>query len=197
MAFSVISPTVVGPAEDWVQKAFAQPEPGETTVVLPAEAIAVIRLDEARREITPEAIEQLAPYVPAEGRTHGPWKLLVHKGKIPTPQAVEAEYRRFVRRAGRQAIGRGTRNPRGRQALVAQWVAHYHAEHGHGPTWREVTSAFGWTRLDANMAISRLRRADWLAYTEQPRSLRPGPRYSAKTRKSENAKRDTKPQTEQ
>src|SRR5664280_3018635 len=51
----------------------------------------------------------------------------------------------------------------------------YRERTGHGPSWGELRRYAGWPREVTNNLLPRLRAAGWLAYDDEPGSLRPGP----------------------
>jgi hypothetical protein len=145
---------------------------------LAPEAIALIRLEEARRPVTPEAIAELVPYVPADGRTPGPWMALVSRGLLPTPEAVQEEQARMRERRKARRVGNARARLVGREAEIVEWVAAYRARHAQGPLWREVWDAFEMSRQAGGPILHRLCREGWLHSTRRVRSLRPGARWA-------------------
>jgi DNA-binding IclR family transcriptional regulator len=54
-------------------------------------------------------------------------------------------------------------------------VRGYRERTGHGPSWGELRRQAGWPREVTDNLMPRLRAAGWLAYDDEPGSLRPGP----------------------
>ena len=58
---------------------------------------------------------------------------------------------------------------------AAAYVRGYRERTGHGPSWGELRRHAGWPRQVTDNLMPRLRAAGWLAYDDEPGSLRPGP----------------------
>ncbi|MDA8040137.1 MAG: hypothetical protein M0Z69_13495 [Actinomycetota bacterium] len=77
-------------------------------------------------------------------------------------KAFKAELRREIDHLGQVAAG-----------LVAAVVART----GTGPTWAELGAEMGWRRSwQPEAAVRKLVKAGWLSASDEPRSLRPGPK---------------------
>jgi hypothetical protein len=61
---------------------------------------------------------------------------------------------------------------------AAGLVAARIAREGAAPTWSELCSEMGWPRWwQRNLAVPKLAKAGWLVIGQEPRSLRPGPKW--------------------
>ncbi|MFL1379381.1 hypothetical protein [Nocardiopsis protaetiae] len=117
---------------------------------------------------------------------------LTSKGKLPYPaRAASAPGEGLRIPRPRQAEPRrldGRRNLRTNQAMRAHrivqglepWVAacveDHLAEHGRGPTWRELEAVFGWDRWEGALVIRYLVDQGWLREEEGSPCLLPGER---------------------
>lgn len=107
---------------------------------------------------------------------------LLERGQKPTLEAITgalrdqaAAHQKLTRkRRAQQAIGPAVRHSGPAAALC---VSMYLEHHGTGPRWGELARQFGWSRASANVIIRELAERGWLTYTDEPRSLRPGPNY--------------------
>ncbi|MEV5576354.1 hypothetical protein AB0L06_40515 [Spirillospora sp. NPDC052269] len=174
--FAEAFPEGRSPAQAWVASMFAPSPKGGAKTVLPAEARAMVKLDQAGRQITPEAIRDLAPLVSGEHRHPKIWRRLVRRGALPTEAAMQEL---LTRRTSPEVplTPDEERAADGREAEVAGWVARYVEECGQGPLWSEVFQAFGWRRAQGQFLVRKLQRQDWLVSTSKQRSLRPGSRW--------------------
>jgi hypothetical protein len=70
--------------------------------------------------------------------------------------------------------------------MAAGVVLDFIQQHGEGPAWAQLAGLMGWgpPREHAPL-IYALRELGWLSFTEEPYSLRPGPKY--KTEASDGA----------
>lgn len=110
---------------------------------------------------------------------HRAIRWLVARGQTPTEAATAGRMKATeirlatiaTRRQGAQ-VTVGTDGPRA-AAVVAGVVA----ETGTGPTWHELAAAMDWPhhRPRLERIMRGLARAGWLTFTDQERSLRPGP----------------------
>jgi len=64
--------------------------------------------------------------------------------------------------------------------MAAGVVLDYCQQHGEGPAWAQLAGIMGWgPPREHHPLIHRLADRGWLTFTEEPYSLRPGPRYNA------------------
>jgi DNA-binding IclR family transcriptional regulator len=54
-------------------------------------------------------------------------------------------------------------------------VAAHRERTGAGPSWSDLRRHTGWPREITDGLLGKLREAGWLAYDDEPGSLRPGP----------------------
>jgi hypothetical protein len=59
---------------------------------------------------------------------------------------------------------------------VAAYAEEHLADHGRGPTWRELEAVFGWDRWEGALAIRYLVDQEWLREAEGSPCLLPGER---------------------
>jgi hypothetical protein len=82
-------------------------------------------------------------------------------------------------KAERQAFKAGVRQDADRLGrCAAEVVAAALERDGQAPTWAELGHAMGWSRWQWNLAVKKLAKVGWLVTGTEPRSLRPGPRWS-------------------
>jgi hypothetical protein len=113
-----------------------------------------------------------------ESRARG---FLVGKGMNPTPKAIAARVTQEAERAGKVAHREaviGYAIARCGPAAAAYVAARVEAL-GEGPYWLELARELDWPRSCTSRIVQGLTVAGWLTCTDQPRSLRPGPRYQA------------------
>jgi hypothetical protein len=136
------------------------------------------------REVTPEAVEELAPHVRVTGRPElaevTAFARLVRLGQVPTPGAVRGEMSSLAasearRRALKQAKAAVLDDLASTGRAAAAYVAAHRERTGAGPSWAELRRHTGWPRDITDALLGRLREAGWLAYDDKPGSLRPGP----------------------
>jgi hypothetical protein len=60
---------------------------------------------------------------------------------------------------------------------AAEFTGKFLAENGHGSYWLELCAVMSWDPGMRFYNIPRLKKAGWVTYTDEGRSLRPGPRY--------------------
>lgn len=138
-----------------------------------AEAAARLWLGRLGREVTPAAVAALAPHT-ALANDSGPagnaWRVLVRKGRIPTPELLTATVDRAPAAVEAQAAAL-TADPAGAQA--AQWVHDYRRDRGEGPLWAELSQAMGWevSRPVLTAMLRQLRLAGWITFTTVTHSL--------------------------
>jgi hypothetical protein len=141
-------------------------------------------LARAGREVTPAGVEELAPHVRMTGRPEMPeiqaFARLVRLGQVPTPGAVRGEMVSLAaadarRRALKQAKAAVLDDLEGTGRAVAAYVAAYRERTGAGPSWADLRRHTGWPREITDGLMGKLREAGWLAYDDEPGSLRPGP----------------------
>jgi hypothetical protein len=64
--------------------------------------------------------------------------------------------------------------------MAAGVVLDYRLLYGEGPAWAQLAGIMGWgPPREHGQLIYLLRDRGWLTFTEEPYSLRPGPRYQA------------------
>lgn len=138
------------------------------------------------REVTPQAVEELAPHVRLEGRPEllevRAFARLVRLGQVPTPGAVQAEMAALTARDAQRRRLRDTAAPVTSDTelpTVGRAAADFARQHrertGSGPPWSAVAGHLGLTRDQAQSVMRRLHDAGWLVYNDEPGSLRPGP----------------------
>src|SRR5450756_2763765 len=139
-------------------------------------------LAQTGRAVTAEAVAELAPHVRVTGKPEPhevqAFARLVRRGQVPTAGAVQGEM--ASRSAG---VARWRQLEKTRAATVedltgtgpaaAAYVRGYRERTGHGPSWGELRRYAGWPREVTDNLMPRLRAAGWLAYDDEPGSLRP------------------------
>jgi hypothetical protein len=136
------------------------------------------------REVTPVAVEELAPHVQMTGRPKlaevAAFARLVRLGQVPTRGAVQGEMVSLAaadarRRALKQAKAAVLDDLEGAGRAAAAYVAAHRERTGAGPSWAALRRHTGWPREITDGLMGKLRDAGWLAYDDEPGSLRPGP----------------------
>ncbi|MFW6639105.1 hypothetical protein ACOALZ_03590 [Nocardiopsis algeriensis] len=89
--------------------------------------------------------------------------------RVPRPRRAEAARQDGPRLRARQA-GKAYLLVQGLEPWVVAYVGDHVAEHGRGPTWRELEAAFGWDRWKGALAVRYLVDRGWLR--EEPDSPR-------------------------
>ncbi|MGI5292991.1 hypothetical protein ACQEVF_58110 [Nonomuraea polychroma] len=133
-------------------------------------AWAMVWLDIVGQTVTCDRIATLEPWVRLAGVSFvdaKAWQDLLACGEVPTREAVERHLAEQARHAVAGVVGR--------ERDVVAFVAAYVARRGVGPTWREVGGTFGWNRAQFEAVICDLTGRGFLSFTEEKRSLRPGP----------------------
>src|SRR5450759_2399820 len=141
-------------------------------------------LAQTGRAVTAEAVAELAPHVRVTGKP-APHEVqafarLVRPGQVPTGGAVQGEMASRSASAARRRQLEKTRaataeDLTGTGPVAAAYVRGYRERTGHGPSWGELRRHAGWPREVTDGLMPRLRAAGWLAYADEPGSLRPGP----------------------
>lgn len=123
------------------------------------------------------------------GRRAVTW-LAAHGHPDPTPQLLAERLTVERRQAARRARQRARYQVRLQADIqqldpavvaiegqrAAAFVHIFHQAHPHGPTWRELATAIGWTSHRPHAPLIRhLHATGWLRSISTPRSLRPGP----------------------
>jgi hypothetical protein len=142
--------------------------------------------DDVGVPVTAEAVDvaELAPHVRVTGKP-APHEVqafarLVRRGQVPTAGAVRGEMASRSAGAARRRQLEKTRaatveDLTGTGPAAAAYVRGYRERTGHGPSWGELRRQAGWPREVTDNLMPRLRAAGWLAYDDEPGSLRPGP----------------------
>lgn len=137
---------------------------------------------------TPERVDALAPYTAQRWdrqRSTAADYLVAHR-ELPTAEALSTYLReREATRAARdrranhdvsehsaRILTNGGHLPDDIAERALTFVQQIRDATGSGPTWRELGNVLGYSRADANIAITDLHRTGALASTRQPRSLR-------------------------
>lgn len=107
---------------------------------------------------------------------------LIQREQNPTPEAITgvlnnktSRQRRRRKQQAQKLIGPAV-NRSGPAA--AHCVAVYVEDNGIGPGWGELANQFGWPRSVSHVIIRELANRGWLTFTDEPRSLRPGPAFT-------------------
>lgn len=144
-----------------------------------AEAQAWLR--RANRPVTPEAVEELAPwmgvYEPGSGYERAA-RELVACGQVPIRGKVGSLAKKRSRiRAERQARRRAAigfavvdLDQAQRQRLL-DLIAGHRAEHGTGPGWAVVREHMGWSKGQVEATLMQLRSQGVVSFTDEPGSL--------------------------
>jgi hypothetical protein len=141
-------------------------------------------LAQTGRAVTAEAVAELAPHVRVTGKPEPhevqAFARLVRRGQVPTAGAVRGEMASRSASAARRRQLEQTRaatvaDLTGTGPAAAAYVRGYRERTGHGPSWGELGRHAGWPREVTDDLMPRLRAAGWLAYNDEPGSLRPGP----------------------
>jgi len=106
---------------------------------------------------------------------------LARNGQTPTPNAVAgrvtAMQSSYTKRANKDMVLREVVTKiRGHE--VAAQIAAFIDGNGHGPTWLELSLMMDWNRIYLNEIMEHLASNNWIAFTEEHRSLTPGSRYT-------------------
>jgi hypothetical protein len=141
-------------------------------------------LAQTGRAVTAEAVAELAPHVRVTGKP-APHEVqafarLVRRGQVPTAGAVQGEMASRSASAARRrqletTLAATVADLTGTGPAAAAYVRGYRERTGHGPSWGELRRQAGWPREVTDEMMTRLRAAGWLAYDDEPGSLRPGP----------------------
>ena len=141
-------------------------------------------LAQTGRAVTAEAVAELAPHVRVTGKPEPhevqAFARLIRRGQVPTAGAVRGEMASRSAGAARRRQLEKTRadtveDLTGTGQAAAAYVRGYRERTGHGPSWGELGRHAGWPREVTDGLMTRLRAAGWLAYDDEPGSLRPGP----------------------
>jgi hypothetical protein len=111
---------------------------------------------------------------------------LVRLGQVPTRGAVQGEMVSLAaadarRRALKQARAAVLEDLEGTGRAAAAYVAAHRERTGAGPSWADLRRHTGWPREITDSLMGKLRGAGWLAYDDEPGSLRAGPATAAVT----------------
>lgn len=145
-------------------------------------------LQHVGRQVTPQAVQELAPwmgrYEPGTGYEKAAIEL-VARGEIPTHSKVGtlAKQRaqiRIERRARRRTVIGVEELDLDQEHLqrLLDFITVHWAEHGTGPGWAQVREHMGWTKGQIEGTLTRLRSQGVLHFTGGVGSLRvttPGP----------------------
>jgi hypothetical protein len=127
--------------------------------------------------------ERLTAWVRARAAGQNPpplvWPQRLMKRRSPL---TEGDRQRLARATEARQVAAGFIQSDGPKA--ARWVAQYVAEHdGTGPLWSELRRAMDWPgRPTFEKVIEGLHGAGWLTFSDETRSLRPGPAARTLTR---------------
>lgn len=96
--------------------------------------------------------------------------------RVPRPRRAEPgrpDERRSLRTG---QMLRARRMVQGLEPWVAAYASDHRAEHGRGPTWRELEAVFGWGQWEGALAIRYLVDQGWLREVEGSPCLLPSER---------------------
>jgi hypothetical protein len=107
-------------------------------------------------------------------------RLLLARGQVPTAAGVAGQVVAYDQRkaamAARERRRKALRAPDSSDGpRAAMLVAEHWRAHGHGPTWRALGRAMGWSSQEVGSIVRGFAKAGWLSLGDEPRSLRPGP----------------------